>query len=485
MKVRNFENRYGLYGSCRPGRNNRQGNWVVKLPGFMEKQEFKTSDMLQPNIPETSQPRVVIVGGGFGGIMLAKSLRKAPVQVVLLDRNNYHLFQPLLYQVATAGLEPDSIAFPLRGIFKKQKNFHFRMAEVKAVKSAENILETNIGGIKYDYLILATGSNTNFFGNKLIEQHAIGMKSLIEAVQIRNYVLKQFEESLLMNDEEHIRPKLNFVMVGGGPTGVELAGAFAELKEYILPKDYPELPLHLMEIYLIEAGPRLLASMSDQSSQKTEAGLKKLGVKVLTQTAVKDYDGETLTLSNGQTIRSQSLLWSAGVKGVPVDGLAADAIIPNGRIIVNEFNQVKDLSNVYAIGDAAQLANDERFPKGYPMVAQVASQQGANVGSNIKRLLKGETQKPFRYKDLGSMATIGRHRAVAEFLGLKLSGYFAWVVWMVVHLLNLMGFRNKMVVFINWAYRYLTYDRGTRIIIKRGAANIVKLRQSIAPSVPE
>ncbi|WP_295118707.1 NAD(P)/FAD-dependent oxidoreductase [uncultured Chitinophaga sp.] len=438
--------------------------------------------MLQPNIPETSEPRVVIVGGGFGGIMLAKSLRKAAFQVVLLDRNNYHLFQPLLYQVATAGLEPDSIAFPLRGIFKKQKNFHFRMAEVKGVNTAENILDTNIGPIKFDHLVLATGSNTNFFGNKQIEQHAIGMKSLIEAVQIRNYVLKQFEESLLMGNDDDIRTKLNFVMVGGGPTGVELAGAFAELREYILPKDYPELPLHLMEVYLIEAGPRLLAAMSEKSSQRTEAGLRKLGVKVLTNTAVKDYDGTTLVLGNGEVLRSQSLLWSAGVKGVPVDGLPADNIIPNGRIIVNEFNQVKGFNNIYAIGDAAQLANDERFPKGYPMVAQVASQQGSNVGKNLKRSLKGEAMQPFKYKDLGSMATIGRHRAVAEFLGLKLAGYFAWIVWMVVHLLNLMGFRNKMVVFINWAYRYLTYDRGTRIIIKRGAANIVKLRQSIDTS---
>ncbi|UYQ93745.1 NAD(P)/FAD-dependent oxidoreductase [Chitinophaga horti] len=435
--------------------------------------------MLQPNIPETSQPRVVIVGGGFGGIMLAKTLRKAPVQVVLLDRNNYHLFQPLLYQVATAGLEPDSIAFPLRGIFKRQKNFHFRMAEVLSVNTAGNILDTNIGPIRYDHLILATGSNTNFFGNKQIEQHAIGMKSLIEAVQIRNYVLKQFEESLLMTDETAIRQKLNFVMVGGGPTGVELAGAFAELREYILPKDYPELPVHLMEVYLIEAGPKVLAAMSEQSSEKTVRGLRKLGVKVLINTAVKDYDGQVLTLGNGEQIRSQSLLWSAGVKGVPIAGIAQDALIPNGRILVNEFNQVKGHTNVYAIGDAAQLANDERYPKGYPMVAQVATQQGKNLGNNIRRQLKGETMTAFKYKDLGSMATIGRHRAVAEFLGLKLGGYFAWIVWMVVHLLNLMGFRNKMVVFINWAYRYLTFDRGTRIIIKRGAANIVKLRQTI------
>ncbi|GEP96310.1 NAD(P)/FAD-dependent oxidoreductase [Chitinophaga cymbidii] len=440
--------------------------------------------MIQPNIPETDRPRVVIVGGGFAGINLAKALKHAPVQVVLLDRNNYHLFQPLLYQVATAGLEPDSIAFPLRGIFKRQKNFHFRMAEVKSVNSADNILHTNIGDIKYQYLVIATGSNTNFFGNKVIEEHAIGMKSLIEAVQIRNYVLKQFEESLLMNDESAIRPKLNFVMVGGGPTGVELAGAFAELRKYILPKDYPELPLHLMNIYLIEAGPKVLASMSEKSSQKTLEGLEFLGVKVLTGVAVKDYDGHTLTLSNGDTIVTQSLLWSAGVKGFPIKGIPEDITLPNGRVIVDGVNRMQGSSNIFVIGDIAQQVTDERFPKGYPMVAQVAMQQGKQLGKNIANELKGKPLQPFKYTDLGSMATIGRNRAVAEFSGIRLSGYIAWIAWMIVHLLNLMGFRNKLVVFINWFYRYFTYDRGTRIIIKRGAANIVKLGQTVNQTDP-
>lgn len=440
--------------------------------------------MIQPNIPDTDLPRVVIVGGGFAGINLAKALKKAPVQVVLLDRNNYHLFQPLLYQVATAGLEPDSIAFPLRGIFKRQKNFVFRMAEVKHINREQNILETNIGDIRYNYLVLATGSNTNFFGNKMIEEHAIGMKSLIEAVQIRNYVLKQFEESLLLKNEAEIRPKLNFVMVGGGPTGVELAGAFAELRKYILPKDYPELPLHLMNIYLVEAGPRVLASMSEETSRKTLAGLEHIGVKVLTNIAVKDYDGKNLLLSNGDVIETQSLLWSAGVKGMALGGLPEGTLLPNGRVIVNDVNLVNGTSNIYAIGDIAQMINDERFPKGYPMVAQVAMQQGKQLGKNIIAGLKGRGTKPFKYTDLGSMATIGRNRAVAEFGKIRLSGYIAWVAWAIVHLLNLMGFRNKLVVLTNWSYRYLTYDRGTRIIIKRGAANIVKLRQSVYQADP-
>ncbi|KAA2241619.1 NAD(P)/FAD-dependent oxidoreductase [Chitinophaga agrisoli] len=435
--------------------------------------------MMQPNIPETGQPRVVIVGGGFGGIHLAKKLRHAPVQVVLLDRNNYHLFQPLLYQVSTAGLEPDSIAFPLRGIFGRQKNFHFRMAEVIGVRPAENVLETGIGDIRYDHLVIATGSNTNFFGNKLIEEHGIGMKSLIEAVQIRNYVVKQFEESLLMADEAEIKAKLTFVVVGGGPTGVEMAGAISELRKYILPKDYPELPLHCMDIYLVEMGPRLLPAMSNYSSEKAQEGCERLGVKVLLNTAVKDYDGQTLLLGNDQRIATKSLIWAAGVKGVPVKGLPADIILPNGRILVNEQCQVKGYTNIFAIGDIAQMTNDPRFPKGYPMVAPVAIQQGNLVSENIPRLIKGQALQSFHYTDKGSLATIGRNKAVAEVGKMKLSGRFAWLIWMVVHLMSLLGFRNKMVVLINWFYRYLTFDRGTRIIIKRGAANIVKLRQSV------
>ncbi|ATL47492.1 FAD-dependent oxidoreductase [Chitinophaga caeni] len=440
--------------------------------------------MIQPNIPDTTLPRIVVVGGGFAGISIVKALRKAPVQVILLDRNNYHLFQPLLYQVATAGLEPESIAFPLRGMFHKYKNVHFRMAEVRAVDTVNNILETGIGDIHYDYLVIASGSNTNFFGNKQVAENAIGMKSLIEAIQIRNYVLKQFEESLLLEKDEEISPKLNFVMVGGGPTGVELAGAFAELKKYILPRDYPELPIHLMNVFLIEAGPRLLNGFSDKLSNRTKEDLEKLGVKVMTNVAVKDYDGSTLTLSDGNTIKTQSLIWSAGVKGFPLKGLPGDSLLPNGRIVVDEFQLIQGLKNVYAIGDIAQLTNDPRFPKGYPMVAQVALQQGKNLGNNLLNFFRNKPMKPFKYKDLGSMATIGRNRAVTEFSGIQLTGYLAWLAWMVVHLLKLIGFRNKLVVFINWMYRYFTYDRGTRIIIKRGAANIVKLGKTVTQVDP-
>ncbi len=353
------------------------------------------------------------------------------------------------------------------------------MAEVKGVRPEENILETGIGDIRYDHLVLATGTNTNFFGNKQIEEHAIGMKSLIEAVQIRNYVVKQFEESLLLVDETEIKAKLTFVVVGGGPTGVEMAGAISELRKYILPKDYPELPLHCMDIYLVEMGPRLLPAMSNYSSEKALEGCERLGIKVLLNTAVKGYDGQTLLLGNDQRIATKSLIWAAGVKGVPINGLPADILLPNGRILVNEYCQVKGYTNIFAIGDIAQMTNDPRFPKGYPMVAPAAIQQGKLVSQNIPRLLKGQAMQAFHYTDKGSLATIGRNKAVAEVGKMKLAGRFAWFIWMIVHLMSLLGFRNKMVVLINWFYRYLTFDRGTRIIIKRGAANIVKLRQSV------
>jgi NADH dehydrogenase len=305
------------------------------------------------------------------------------------------------------------------------------------------------------------------------------MKSLIEAVQIRNYVIKQFEESLLLADREEIKSKLTFVIVGGGPTGVEMAGAISELRKYILPKDYPELPLDCMDIYLVEMGPRLLPTMSEFSSAKALEGSQRLGVKVLLNTAVKEYDGQTLLLGNGEKIATKSLIWAAGVKGIPIKGFDKEILLPNGRIMVNEYCQVKGFDNILAIGDIAQMTNDPRFPRGYPMVAQVAIQQGKLVAGNLVKRLQGRSMQPFKYKDLGSLATIGRNKAVAEIGKTKLGGRFAWFIWMAVHLMSLLGFRNKMVVLTNWIYRYFTFDRGTRIIIKRGAANIVKLRQSV------
>ena len=423
--------------------------------------------MEQPNIPRSPYPRVVIVGAGFGGINLVKALHNKPFQVVLIDKNNYHLFQPLLYQVATAGLEPSSIAFPVRGLFKKKHNLIFRLAEVKAVQPAANTLQTSIGDIHYDYLVIGTGSISNFFGNKNFETYGSGMKTLYEAVGIRNFGLKQLEEALLLTDPKEKNEFLNIVIVGGGPTGVELAGALAEFKRTIFVQDYPEISPELMNIYLIEAAPRLLANMSEQASAQTHKFLSGMGVKIMLKTMVKDYNGEKATLDNGQEIYTRSFIWSAGVKGNAPEGLPPEAIAKGNRIEVNEFNYVKGYENIFAIGDVAQMTNDPRYPKGYPMLAQVAIQQGRNLGANLLRLQKKQPLKPFWYKDKGTLATIGRNKAVADLGKMHLHGFPAWIIWMVVHLLFLIGFRNKLVVFINWVYSYLTYDRGTRILLKR------------------
>jgi NADH dehydrogenase len=423
--------------------------------------------MIQPNIPDSPFPRVVIIGAGFAGINLVKSLRGQPFQVVLINKDNYHLFQPLLYQVATAGLEASSIAFPVRGIFNHKKNFIFRLAEVTQIKTGENSIDTTIGEIKYDYLVIATGSTSNFFGNEHFEKLSSGMKSLYEAVGLRNFGLMGLEHALLLTDEREKEAVLNIVIVGGGPTGVELAGALAEFRKTVFPKDYPELSTRLMTIYLIEAAPRLLANMSQDASDHTLKYLTKMGVQVRLNTSVKDYDGQTVSLSDGSTINSKYFIWSAGVRGSAPDGLAPDVMEKNFRIAVNEFNQVKGFENVFAIGDVAQMTTDPRYPKGHPMLAQVAIQQGKNLGNNLINIQRNRKKTAFLYKDKGTMATIGRNKAVADIGKLHLTGFFAWIIWMVVHLMFLMGFRNKLIVFINWIYSYFTYDRGTRILLRR------------------
>ncbi|HVB03907.1 MAG TPA: NAD(P)/FAD-dependent oxidoreductase [Chitinophagaceae bacterium] len=433
--------------------------------------------MSQPNIPDTGLPRVVVVGGGFGGLAVVRALLRSMMQVVLIDRNNYHLFQPLLYQVSTAGLEPESIAFPLRGIFRYSKDFHIRMGEASKITPEKSILETSIGPIGYDYLVMATGSDTNFFGMADIETHAIGMKSLVEAIGIRNYILRQFEQILLINDPGEIQSRLSFVVTGGGPTGVELSGAIAELKKHVLPRDYPELPIHQMTVYLVEASSRLLASLSEQSSRYALASLQKLGVKVMLQTSVKGYDGNTLLLSSGETIRTHSLIWTAGVRGVPVPGLPGSSVLKNGRVQVNIYNQVEGFDHLFVVGDIAQQVFDPRFPKGFPMVAQVAIQQGRLAAKNIMRLQSRLPLIPFRYSDKGSMSTIGRNKAVAETAGLRFSGFPAWLAWMGAHLVFLMGFRNKLIVFINWVYRYFNFDNGSRIIFRRWVSPMDKPSQ--------
>lgn len=419
---------------------------------------------MKVNIPSSNLPRVVIIGGGFGGISLAQSLKKAPVQVVMFDKHNYHTFQPLLYQVATGGLEPDSIAFPLRKMFKKQKNFFFRMAEVRKVDPKRNSLSTSIGDLDFDFLVISTGSTTNFFGLEDVERSAHGMKNIPEALDLRHLILQSFEKALLTTDLEEQDALTNFVVVGGGPTGVETAGALAELKRHILPKDYPELDLRKMQIHLVEAGERLLTSMSEDSSKNARRSLEKMGVNVWLNTQVKNYDGMTITTHSPKTLIARTVIWAAGVKGVPIGGVDF-AITRGNRIQVDQFNRVKGLPNVFAIGDVALMKTDEH-PHGHPMVSPVAMQQGWHLAANLSNILHQKPLLPFTYRDKGSMATIGRNRAVAETGKFKLKGWLAWVAWMGVHLFYLAGFRNRIVVFWNWFWNYLTYDKGTRLIMR-------------------
>jgi len=415
-------------------------------------------------IPSSKLKRIVIIGGGFGGINLVKKLHNKGFQIVLLDRNNYHTFQPLLYQVATGGLEPDSIAYPLRKIFQGYKDFIFRMANVEEVSTQNNSLITNIGTITYDYLVLAMGSTNNFFGMKSVADNAMPMKSLTQALDLRSLILQNMELSLVQNSDN--QKYLNFVIAGGGPTGVETAGALCELKRHVLPNDYPELNFSRARIILAEAGPELLAGMSPFASQKALEGLNTMGVEVLLNSAVKDYDGEKVTLNDGRTIYTSNFIWSAGVKGEPINGINPKSVAGNQRILVDNYNRVEGYDNIYAIGDIALISGDVKYPRGHPMVAQVAIQQAANLAKNFVAVTKSKDLTVFRYKNLGSLATIGRNKAVADFSFIKLKGFIAWLVWMAVHLMTIVGFRNRVIVFINWLWSYISYDRAIRLIIR-------------------
>ena len=410
--------------------------------------------------------KIVIIGGGFGGIELAKKLKDENVSVTILDKHNYHTFQPLLYQVATGGLEADSIAFPIRRIFKGQKNFKFRVTEVKKVIPTENRIETTIGDIFYDYLVVATGSTSNFFGQTEIENNAMPMKSIPEALNLRSLILQNLEAAIIAKDPVIENELLNFVVVGGGPTGVETAGAIGELKNHVLKSDYPELDLNKVNIYLIEGSPELLGAMSPQAQEKAKEFLKELGVTVYLEARVKGYDGKNLSLVDGRNIGSAAVIWSAGVKGVILDGLDTAEVVRGNRLKVNEINLVNSYQNIFAVGDVAAMITEET-PNGHPGVAPAAIQQGKLLAKNILRLIKNEPTTPFEYNDKGAMATVGRNRAVVDIGKIRFQGVFAWFTWMFVHLMTLVGFRNKMVVFVNWVWSYFSYDRGTRLIIRK------------------
>ena len=418
------------------------------------------------NVPASDLPRVVIIGGGFAGISLAKKLLKEQVQTVLLDRNNYHTFQPLLYQVSTSGLEPDSIAYPLRKITRESKRAFFRMAEVNSISAEKNTIHTSIGDIAYDYLIIATGSRTNFFGNKSIEENAMWMKTVPQALNIRSLILENLEQAVVTDDPEERKALLNFVLAGAGPTGVELSGAIAELRNNIVPKDYPDLDSSEMQIHLLEGLDRVLPPMSEHASKKAAKFLDDLGVKVHLNTMVQSYDGKEVVTNTKEIFKTYTFIWSAGVTGAPVKGLNASAIIEKAnRFEVNVFNQVNGYENVFAIGDIAVMQSEE-YPRGHPMVAQPAIQQGKHLAKNIIRLIQGEKLEPFEYFDKGSMATVGRNKAVVDIGKLRFGGFFAWFVWMFIHLWFLIGFRNRLVTFFNWVYNYVNFDKAARLIIR-------------------
>lgn len=416
---------------------------------------------------EKGKKRIVIVGGGFGGLKLANELSKSQFQVILLDKNNFHQFPPLIYQVASAGIEPSSISFPYRKIFSKsKKDIYFRMGEARFIYPDRNILQTSIGKVEYDYLVLAAGTTSNFFGNKHIEEEAIPMKTLSEAMGLRNALLSNFERSVTCATEQERRELLNIVIVGGGATGVEVAGALAEMKRYVLPKDYPDMDNNLLHIYLLEATNRLLSGMSEESSEKSAKFLREMGVKVCLGKKVLDYQDHKVILEDGSEIPTRTFIWVSGVRANAIGNISESSIGRGFRIKVDEFNRVEGLSNVFCIGDQCIMAgSDPEYPNGHPQLAQVAIQQGKLLAENLKRMENGKEMKKFKYRNLGSMATVGRNKAVAEFSKIKTQGWIAWLLWLVVHLRSILGVRNKIIVLFNWMWSYLTYDRSFRLII--------------------
>ena len=419
------------------------------------------------NIQRNQKKRVVIVGGGLGGLRLAEDLYGSGMQVVLIDKNNFHQFPPLIYQIASAGIDPSSISFPFRQIFRKRKDFYFRMAEARMVDTEKKILQTSIGKIDYDYLVLAAGATTNFFGNKNIEEWAIPMKTVPEAMGLRNALLSNLERALTCATEEERQELLNVVIVGGGATGVEIAGALAEMRRYVIPYDYPDMDSSLMHIYLIEAGDRLLAGLSQESSQKAYEFLKSMGVDIQFGKMVTDYRDHKVVMKDGTEIPTRTFLWVSGIRANAMPGIDESHLGRGFRFKVDEYNRIPGLNDVYAIGDQCLQTSDAAYPNGHPQVAQVAIQQAKNLAKNLKLINQGADSSEltaFHYKNLGSMATIGRNKAVVEIGKFHSQGFFAWVLWLVVHLRSILGVKNKMMVLLNWLWKYISYNDSIRMI---------------------
>lgn len=420
---------------------------------------------MSANIPVSEKKRVLIAGAGFAGLKLASSLNRELFQVVLIDKNNYHQFQPLFYQVATAGLEPSAISFPLRKIFQHTPETIIRVADILEVRLEAKLVLTSLGDIPYDFLVIATGAETNFFGMEEISKHAIPMKSVSEALSLRNQILQNFEDALVGDDPSILPGLLSVVVVGGGPTGVEVSGTLAEMKHYILPKDYPELNFGMMEIYLLEAGSKLLSGMSTGASQKASEYLSKLGVKVRTNAHVVGYDGNNVLVKDQEGISSRTVVWAAGIKGNSMPGIPEAVISKGNRIRVDRFNRVEGLPDVFAIGDVASMI-EPAYPESHPQVAQPAIQQAKLLATNMENMLIGKPLREFKYVNKGSMATVGRNLAVVDLPFWRFHGFFAWLTWMFVHLMAIVGVKNRMLIFINWFWNYVTYDQSLRLIIK-------------------
>lgn len=410
-----------------------------------------------------AKKRVVILGAGFAGLQLARRIRDVDYEITVIDQYNFHQFQPLFYQVATARLEPSSISFPLRKVFQREKNVHVRISKVESVDLAGRSVYTADGAIPYDYLVIATGCTSNFFGNKNIEKYAYPMKSTTEAIALRNRILLNFEDALAASPEELARI-MNIVIVGGGPTGVELAGALAEMKSKILPRDYPDMDFSNLGIYLLEGQNMTLAAMSDMAQKASRQYLEGMGVQIWTDTIVADYDGKTVQTKDGRTIQSSTLIWAAGVMGNVPAGVPKELLVRGNRIKVDQYNRVEGMDNVFAVGDIAYMENKD-WPKGHPQLANVANNQAKNLAKNFLRMIRGKDLQPFIYKNPGTMATIGKRKAVVDLPAFSFKGFFAWMFWMFLHLMLILSVKNKLIIFINWAISYVTNDTTLRLIL--------------------